>query len=95
MDKLKIQIIYNGKQYEFEEGLKAYVFYLGVQNGVDMQHGMDALIEYVNLVANCIYADTNETVIADFAYFVADRWMLVVDMDRGELLEYYYDNKIY
>lgn len=95
MDKLKIQITYKGKRYAFEDGLKAYIFDIGVQNKLDKKYGMKALLKYVDLVANCVYVDTNETVVVDFATYVSSRWKLLEDMDRGELLEFYYENKIY
>ena len=95
MNKLKIQITYDGKQYEFEDGLKAYIFHIGVQNNFDKKHGIKVLLDYVNLVSSCIYVDTNETVVANFATFVSCRWQLVEAMDRGELLEFYYEEKNY
>ena len=32
MDKIKIQVMYNGNFFEFNEGLKAYLFHLGIRN---------------------------------------------------------------
>lgn len=87
--------MYNGKQYEFEDGLQAYIFHIGVCNKLDKKHGIKALLDYVDLVSSCVYVDTNETVVANFATFVSCRWQLVEDMDRGELLEFYYEEKDY
>ncbi len=35
MDKIKIQVMYNGNFFEFNEGLKAYLFHLGIRNAHD------------------------------------------------------------
>ena len=94
MNKLKIKIIYDGKHYKFDDGLKAYIFHIGVQNHFDKKHGIEALLNYTNLVSSCVYAKSNETV-ADFAKFVSNRWRLVEDMDSRDLLELYYEEEIY
>lgn len=90
---LKFQVIHNGKFYEFNEGLKAYLFHLGIHNAHDKKYGTKALLYYVDLVCCCIHTDINSTSIEDFADFVSRHWRTVRHMDRYELLNYYYEHK--
>lgn len=57
MDKIKIQVMYNGNFFEFNEGLKAYLFHLGIRNAHDKKHGIKALLYYIDLVCSCIHTD--------------------------------------
>lgn len=93
MDKFKVQVIYDGKFYEFNEGLKAYLFQLGIRNAHDKKHGIKALLCYVDIVCSCIHTDINSTSIEDLADFVSRHWRTVRHMDRYELLDYYYEQK--
>ncbi|MCI9290251.1 MAG: hypothetical protein HFE32_00430 [Clostridia bacterium] len=93
MDKIKIQVMYNGNFFEFNEGLKAYLFHLGIRNAHDKKHGIKALLYYIDLVCSCIHTDINSTIIEDLAEFVSSHWRTVRNMERYELLNYYYDHK--
>ena len=92
MELLKFQVIYKGKFYEFDDGIRAYIFQLGVFNDHDKKYGMKALMRYIDITCRCIAVDSNSTPIEDFAEFVSRKWRTVKDMDSYELLDFFYEN---
>lgn len=92
MNTIKFQVINDGKTYDFDTGLKAYIFHIGIRFEHHNQYGIEALLHYVDLVSNCVLSDINSTVVADFAAFVSDHWEAIKDMDKYELLDFYYDD---
>ncbi len=93
MDNIKFQVIFDGRFFEFNEGMKAFLFHLGIRNDHIKKYGIKAQLNYVDLVCDCVHADVNNTSIEDLAEFVSRRWRIVRYMDKYELLDYYYDNK--
>lgn len=93
MKAIKFQVIYKGKIYEFEDGLKAYLFQVAVFNDFDKRYGNKALIYYISLTFSCIRKDCNETPIEDFSLFIVRHWKKVKDMDSYELLDYFYNQR--
>lgn len=91
MEILKFQVIYKGKFYEFEDGMYAFVFQLGVFNDFDKKYGMKALMQYIGLVCRCVSVDSNSTPIEDLAEFVSHKWRTVKDMESYALLDYFYE----
>ena len=90
MNIITFQVIYKSKFYEFEDGLKVFLFQLGVFNDFDKKHGITEMLKYILLTYESIRADCNSTEIENFAEFVARKWNKVKKMSRYELLEYYY-----
>lgn len=91
MKEFKIKIIYDGKQYEFTEGLQAYIFHLRILHEHDKKFGLEALLEYVNKTCRCIDADSNTLRIEDFACYVSNFWEYVNDLDTYDVLEQFYE----
>lgn len=92
MKPLTFHVIYEGRFFEFDEGLKAHIFHLGLRAGHAKKYGIKSLLYYVEVVSNCYYADSNDPSIEDMAEFISRRWRSVKYMDRYELLDYYYDH---
>lgn len=93
MKTIKFQVIYKGKIYEFEDGLKAYLFQVAVFNDFDKKCGNKALVDYISLTFSCIRKDCNETPIEDFSLFMVRHWKKVKTMDAYELLDYFYNQR--
>lgn len=93
MKAIKFQVIYKGKIYEFEDGLKAYLFQVAVLNDFDKKYGNKALTDYISRTFSCIRKDCNETPIEDFSLFMVRHWKKVKDMDAYELLDNFYDQR--
>ena len=66
MKAIKFQVIYKGNFYEFEDGLKAYLFQVAVFNDFDKKYGNKSLTDYISRTFYCIRKDCNETPIGDF-----------------------------
>lgn len=93
MKAIKFQVIYKGKIYEFEDGLKAYLFQVAVFNDFDKRYGNKALTDYISRAFSCIRKDCNETPIEDLSLFMVRHWKKAKDMDAYELLDYFYDQR--
>jgi len=93
MKTIKFQVIYNCKFYEFEDGLKAYLFQVAIFNDFDKKYGYKALADYISRTFSCIRKDCNETPIEGFSLFVVRHWKKVKDTDAYELLDFFYDQR--
>lgn len=92
MDTLKLQIIYEGQTFTFDDGLKAYIFHLGIQNGMYAEFGADVLMQFVDKVYQVAkYPGT--TWVEDVAIHVAEYWEKLKDLDTEEVFDDFVENK--
>lgn len=90
--KIRIQIIYEGKFYEYQDGFSAYLFEYAVLYGLDKKYGEKTIGKYIELVKNCSHYDSNETPIEDFVKYVACYWDCVCDFENyAEVLDRFYE----
>ena len=86
---MKITIEHKGKTYKFNSGAEAYIFDVGILNGVKE----DILLKYVGFVYMLYLKDQNPTPLGDLADYVAENWDKgVMYLDRSTILEEFYDN---
>ena len=94
MDEVFIEITFNGETYHFNAGSKAYIFHIGVYNEVHKKHGIQELLEYVELVDNCYLKDDNHTPLGDLADYIAIHFKHYRKMSYYKILENFY-NQLY
>lgn len=87
--KLKIQVIYKNKTYNFEFGSQAYIFHTGLYKGMQ-KHGIKRLLKYVDFVHACYLKDSNRTPLGALADYIADNWKQVKNQDYYSVLDEFY-----
>lgn len=87
---VQIQITYKDKIYAFEYGSQAYIFHTGIYNDVDCEYGIDALLEYVDILHSCYLSDCNRTPLGELCDYAVEHWEQVKDLNRYEILEKFY-----
>ena len=90
MSDIRIQVTYKDKIYAFEYGSQAYIFHTGIYNEIDLNYGIDGLLEYTALVHECYLSDSNRTPLGEFCDYVAENWIEIKDMCRYEILDKFY-----
>ena len=86
---MKITIEHNNKTYEFNSGAEAYIFDVGILNGVKE----DILLEYVGFVHMLYLKDQNPTPLGHLADYVAENWDKgVMYLDKWTVLEEFYSS---
>lgn len=87
--KLKIQVIYKNKTYNFEFGSQAYIFHTGLYKGMQ-KRGIKQLLKYVDFVHTCYLIDNNRTPLGALADYIADNWKQVKNQDHYSVLDEFY-----
>ncbi len=87
--KLKIQVIYKNKTYNFEFGSQAYIFHTGLYKGMQ-KRGIKRLLQYVDFVHACYLRDSNRTPLGALADYIADNWKQVKNQDHYCVLDEFY-----
>lgn len=86
MNEIKIEITYNGQSFIFDDGLKAYIFHLGIVDGMLNDFGFEGLMEYVEKVYDVAkYPST--TWVEDVAEFIAENWEKLKDSCTSRIFD--------
>ncbi len=86
---MKITIEHNGKTYEFNGGVQAYIFDVGTLNGVPEEK----LLEYIEFVYWLYIKDDRPTPLGYLADYIAENWDKgVMYLDKWTILEEFYDS---
>lgn len=95
MEKIiKIQVIYDGRIYEYDDGLSALIFEYGVRHRLDIKYGKSVIKKYIDLIKSCCHYDCHETPIIDFINYVANYWDCLCDLENySEVLDRYYESR--
>lgn len=92
MDEIKIEVTYNGRSFVFNDGLKAYIFHLGIEDGMFNDFGFEGLLEYVDKVYEVAkYPPT--TWVEDVAEFTAENWEKLKDFCAHRIFDRFAENK--
>ena len=91
MDRISIELTFNGKTFHYDSGAKAYIFHAGIYNRVHKKYGYDGLCEFIELVDDCYLKDDNHTPLGDLADFVAAHFKKCKRLSRYKILELFYD----
>ena len=93
-EKIRIQVIYKNRHYEYEDGFSAFLFEYAVLHKLDKKYGEKVIAKYIRLVQSCCHYDSNNTPIKDFANYVANHWATVSKYENyAEVLDEFYENK--
>lgn len=92
MDKLEVQITYKGQTFKFEDGLKAYIFNLGIQYGIFDEFGFDVLLQFVDKVYEVANIPST-TWVEDIVKHVAEHWEELKEMDADDVFDDFANNK--
>lgn len=92
--KIRIQVIYDGRIYEYDEGLSALIFDYAVSHKLDVKYGKSVINKYIDLIKSCCHYDCHETPIIDFMNYVANYWDCLCDLENySEVLDKFYENR--
>lgn len=80
MNKIEIQIQYNGRKYIFDDGLKAYIFALTVG-----RHLCDEVLEQFVEKAYSVACMPNTTWTEDIVQHLYDNWERLKDWDDDDI----------
>lgn len=92
--KIRIQIIYDDRIYEYEDGMSALLFEYAIQYKLDVEYGRAVIKKFIALVKACCHYDCHETPLLDFIRYVANYWECLCDLENySEVLDSYYENR--
>ena len=92
MENIEIIINFNGQEYKFDSGVKAYIFHTGLYNDMHTLYGLDTLLDYVSVVYSCYISDCNRTNVGALGDYIAEHWKRLENKPPRKILaDYYFD----
>ena len=86
----KVKVVFNNKEYIFENGSEAYIFHTGLYNDFYSNYGIDELLDYVRYVHTCYVNDDNHTPLGAFADYIAEIWESVKKSGYQDMMQFFY-----
>lgn len=90
MKTLTFHVNYDNQIYTYKSGTEAMIFDFGVNNELDVKHGIKSLKEYVALVYELYLLDSNDTPLGKLCDYVALHWKKLKYKGRYEILDEFY-----
>ncbi len=91
MEDIKITITYQGRDFTFDNGLKAYIFYLAIQYGMYLEFDFEEVLKYVEKTYDVVRYPTS-TWVEDVAEFVAANWEKMRGLCCGKIFYRFAEN---
>ena len=93
-EDFKVKVVFNNKEYTFDNGSEAYIFHTGLWNNFHINHGIDELIDYVRYVHTCYVNDDKHTPLGAYADYIAERWEFVKKSGYQDMMQFFYTQVI-
>lgn len=92
--KFKIQVVYDDRIYETDDGLSALAIEYAVRYQLEVKFGESVINKYKDLFISCCHYDCNETPIIDLLNYMANYWDCICDLENySEVLDRFYENR--
>ena len=85
-----VKVVFNQKEYTFQNGSEAYIFHLGIMNDFHLKYGMKGLLTYTSLVWDAYTTDDGNTPLRALADYMAKNWSEVQKLSDGKIIKAFY-----